>query len=439
MKLEGGIQGAGQVLKIGVGGSQRGIFLPLVPFNAAVAAISTLVPLSILALGGSVIDVGFAAVAYSLALVPAPLIWGYVCDVTGSRRKVIILAVVILLASTVTMYISSSIASIVLAFAAIAHATGMVSPASNLLIIESLPKAEWDRGYAMLSWYSTLGTVLGLAAGMVWMLFFSLDTFLLACGVFAAASLAASIVMIRDPPLTIERRTILVNPQALVARLTQLPLLFERIPRPSDFISVVRLAREELTRDIPVIVLSSFLFSLSLNVFYTSYTPYLKANHLTDWEVFLTSLYVNGMNGVASRLVLGRLKGSVTPLIASGALAVRAIGMLLAAVLAIFVVGPATLYTTLLTYTLLGLAYTIISVNLNSLFYKALPAGRQGGLLGVYSASNGAALFLGSLASGYVSYYLGYSFTFFVGGILVFLSAAVLQAHFGGGPPPSDE
>jgi len=29
--------------------------------------------------------------------------------------------------------------------------------------------------------------------------------------------------------------------------------------------------------------------------------------------------------------------------------------------------------------------------------------------------------------------------TFFVGGILVFLSAAVLQAHFGGGSPPSDE
>jgi MFS family permease len=426
-------------LKIGAESSKRGIFLPMVPFNAAVSAISTLVPLSILALGGSVIDVGFAAVAYSLALVPAPLVWGYVCDVTGSRRKVIVLAVAILLASTVTMYLFDSISTIVLAFAAIAHATGMVSPASNLLIMESLPKAEWDRGYATLYWYSTVGTMLGLAAGMVWDLFFPLTTFLLACAVFAAASLAASIIMIRDPPMTKERRTIIVNPQAFVTRLTQLPLLFERLPRPSDFSSVIRLAREELTRDIPVIIISSTLFSLSLNVFFTSYTPYLKANQLTNWEVYLVSLYVNGMNGVASRFILGRLKGSVTPAIASGALAIRAIGMLLASVLAIFVVGKATLYSTLLTYTLLGLAYTIITVNLNSLFYKALPAGRQGGLLGVYSASNGAALFMGSLASGYVSYYLGYPITFFVGGILVFLSAAVLQAHFGGGPPPSEE
>ena len=426
-------------MKIGGDTSMRGIFLPLVPFNAAVSAISTLVPLSILALGGSVIDVGFAAVAYSLALVPAPLVWGYVCDVTGSRRKVIILAVAILLASTLTMYLSSSITTLVLAFAAIAHATGMVSPASNLLIIEGLPKAGWDRGYATLSWYSTVGTMTGLAAGLVWELFLPLNTFLLACAVFAAASLVASVVMIRDSPMTIERKTILVNPQAFVARLTQLPLPFDRLPRPSDFTSVVRLAREGLTRDIPIIIISSTLFSLSLNVFFTSFTPYLKANQLTNWEVYLTSLYVNGMNGVASRYVLGRLKGSVTPAIASGALAVRAIGMLLAAVFAIFVVGRATLYATLLTYTLLGLAYTIISVNLNSLFYKGLPAGRQGGLLGVYSASNGAALFLGSLASGYVSYYLGYPITFFVGGILVFLSATVLQIHFGGGPPPSEE
>jgi len=58
----------------------QGFFLPLVPFNAAVAAVSTLVPLSILALGGNVIDVGFAEVAYSLALIPAPLLWGYVCE-----------------------------------------------------------------------------------------------------------------------------------------------------------------------------------------------------------------------------------------------------------------------------------------------------------------------------------------------------------------------
>jgi MFS family permease len=420
-------------------GPRKGLFLPVVPFNAAIAAISTLVPLTILALKGSVIDVGLSSVAYNLALIPAPLIWGYVCDVTGSRRKVIALASAILLASSVMMFLSDSIVAIVIAFAAIAHATGMLTPALNLLIIESLPKAEWDQGYTLLSWYSTVGTVAGLAAGLVWELFFPLTTFLIVCGAFAAACLVLTLALTKDPFMTIERRTLLLNPQVFVTRLTQLPLLFVRLPRMADFTSVIRMTKLELTRDLPIIILASVLFSASLNVFFATYTPYLKANNLTDWEVYLTSLYVSAMNGVASRFVLRRLKGTVTPFIASGALAVRALGMLLAAVLAIFVSGEGTLYSTLVTFTLLGLAYTIITVNLNSLFFKALPAGRQGGLLGVYSAFNGGALFLGSLASGYISYYLGYTMTFFVGAALVFLSAAVLQAHFGGGPPPQEE
>jgi MFS family permease len=423
----------------GVKREGRGLFLPLVPFNAAVSAVSTLVPLSILALGGTVIEVGFSSVAYSLALVPAPLVWGYVCDVTGSRKNVMVLAALILLASTVSMYVSTSLPVIILAFAAMAHATGMLSPALSLLIIGSLPRAEWDRGYTISSWYSTVGTGIGLAAGLAWEFFLPLNTFLVACAAFAAACLAMTVFLVKEPEMAIERRTLIVSPQAFVGRLTQLPFMFERLPLISDFRSMVKLAKEELTRDAPVIILASSLFSASLNVFYTSYTPYLKLNQLTNWEVYLTSMYVNSMNAISSQYVLRRLKGDVTSTMASAALAVRAIGMLLAAALAIFVFGTGTLYATLVTFTLLGLAYTIITLNLNSLLYKALPAGRQGGLLGVYSACNGAALFAGSLASGYISFYLGYPITFFVGGILVFLSAAVLQAHFGGTPPPPDE
>ena len=418
---------------------KRGIFLPMVPFNAAVSAISTLVPLSILSLGGSVIDVGLASVAYNLALIPAPLIWGYICDVTGSRKKVMTFASVLLLAASLSMYLSDSIGTVVFAYAAIAHATGMITPSLNLLLIESIPKAEWDRGYTTLSWYSTVGSVTGLAAGMAWELFFPLNSFLIPCALFAVACVGLTIALTKDPVMTIERRTLLLNPQVFVSRLTQLPVLFVRLPRLADFRSLLRMTKEELTRDLPIIVMSSVLFSASLNVFFATYTPYLKVNRLTNWEVYLTSLYVGVMNGVASRFVLGRLKGSVTPFIASGALAIRALGMLLAAVMAIFVFGQATLYTTLVTFTLLGLAYTIITVNLNSLFFRALPAGKQGGLLGVYSAFNGIALFLGSLASGYISFYLGYSMTFFVAAMLVFLSASVLQAHFGGSPPPQEE
>jgi MFS family permease len=419
--------------------SKRGLFLPLVPYNAAIAGLGTLVPLAILALRGTVIDVSLAAVAYNLALIPAPLIWGYVCDVTGSRKKILMLSAAIIAASSVGMYFTDSIPAIIFFYAAIAHATGMLAPALNLLIIESVPKGEWDEGYTRSSWYSTVGTIAGLGVGMAWSFSLPSLTFLAACAAFAFGSVALTACYVRDPPMSIERRTFLLNPLAFVNRLAQLPLMFVRVPKKADFTSMIKMTREELTRDIPVIVLSSVLFSASLNIFFTSYTPYLKENQLTNWEVYFTSLYIAAMNGLASRVILRRMRGTVTVQIASSALAVRALGMLLAAFFAIFVSGYLTLYSTLLSFTLLGVAYTVITINLNSLFFKALPAGRQGGLLGVYSAFNGIALFAGSLSSGYVSFYLGYPMTFFLGALLVFLSAAVLQAHFGGTPQSSYE
>jgi hypothetical protein len=274
---------------------------------------------------------------------------------------------------------------------------------------------------------------------MVWSFYMPSSYFFLICAGFALVAVALTMVEVREPAVPIERRSFLLSPSAFVYRLTQVPLLFLRVPRRADFVSVVRLARQGMTRDIPVILTASALFSASLNIFFTSYTPYLKENGLSNWEVYFTSLYISAMNGLASRMLLRKAQGAVTPQMASSALAVRSLGMLLAAVFAVFLSGPLTFYATLASFTFLGVAYTVISVNLNSLFYKSLPAGRQGGLLGVYSALNGTALFVGAAVSGYISFYLGYPMTFFVSATLVLLSAAVLQAHFGGSPPPTYE
>ena len=100
----------------------------LIPFNAAVQALSTYVPLQILALGGDVVQVGFAAVVYNLALIPAPLLWGYVCDATGRRRQIIISSSILLLVASLGFFVSYSIFEVIILYAAVAHAVGMLSP-----------------------------------------------------------------------------------------------------------------------------------------------------------------------------------------------------------------------------------------------------------------------------------------------------------------------
>jgi MFS family permease len=403
----------------------------MVPFNAALSALSTFVPLQILALGGNVVDVGLAIVAYNLAVIPAPIIWGYVSDVTGSRRRLIVASSLLLFGACIGLFLSNSIIGILLFYAVVAHSAGMIAPPVNLLLMEKLPKDEWDRGYSSLNWYTFVGQIIGTAAGVPWVNLLPLHSFTLACSFMAALAAASSFILVHDAKVLMERRALLLTPQGFLSRLGQLPLIFLKVPRTSDFKALVKSARRSLTRDLPVIFAASLLFSASANLFFTSYTPFLKKNSVSDSLVFFVQVYILSVNAVVTRLLIRRVSGRVSHSTASQALLFRAVGMMLAAAFAIFIAGHYVVYTTLVVFGMMGAAFVFINVNLNTLLFRSLPRSGQGGILGAWSALNAVALLAGALASGYVSYYLGYSITFFLSGVLILLSSIVLDSHYG--------
>src|SRR5579875_2640186 len=146
----------------------------------------------------------------------------------------------------------------------------------------------------------------------------------------------------------------------------------------------------------------------------------------------ILSLYVHYNSQCHSvQVIIQRFKGGVSHLTASNALLFRSLGMMIAAAFAIFVFGKDVFFTTLLVYSMLGSAFVYINVNLNTLLFKALPPGKQGGMLGVWSSLNGMALLAGALASGFISFYLGYSITFFAASILIMLSSIILDSYYG--------
>jgi hypothetical protein len=54
-----------------------------------------------------------------------------------------------------------------------------------------------------------------------------------------------------------------------------------------------------------------------------------------------------------------------------------------------------------------GIAYSVYYTASNSMVYNTLRVGRQGYSLGVYSTLVGVAILLGSLVSGFTSFFLG--------------------------------
>jgi len=411
------------------GGQGKLAWIFLIPFYASIQSISVYIPLGIIALGGGVIEVSFAVTAYYLVLVPTTLLWGYVCDAIGWRKKLLYLSTIVSTLLSIALYYSNNAVSLIVIFGIYSQTAAMFAPAFNLLILETLPKKQWEKGYTVTNIFMFIGQIIGMVAGVLWSAFFPITSYPLLSAVFSVAAILA-VSKVSEPKILLERRSILWSARGLIHRLTHLPLIFLRLPHLTDFKSIVAMSKKTLTREIPLVFAASFLFMLSANLFFTPYTPYLKYVGLSDSEVILLNIYIVAANAVTSQFLLKRFSGKVSHTTASKALIARAIGMLLGAVFATLITDTRIFYTTMLVYTLLGAAYATININLTSLLYKVLPAGRQGGMLGVYSSLNGVAFLIGGLASGYISYYLGYTTTFLLAAILVFLASTILEIHY---------
>jgi MFS family permease len=61
-----------------------------------------------------------------------------------------------------------------------------------------------------------------------------------------------------------------------------------------------------------------------------------------------------------------------------------------------------------------GIAYSVYYTASNTMVFNTLHGGRQGSSLGVYSALVGVATLLGSLVSGFASFFLGFATTFVI-------------------------
>jgi hypothetical protein len=185
--------------------------------------------------------------------------------------------------SSIALYYSRSIASLIVIFGIYSQTAAIFAPAFNLLILETLPKREWEKGYTISNIYTFVGQIIGSVAGVLWTTFFSITTYPIVPAIFSAAALV-SISKISEPKMLLERRSILWSAHGLIHRLTHLPLIFLRRPHLTDFKSIVVMNRKALTREIPLIFAASFLFTLSANLFFTSYTPLPQIRRLNGFR-----------------------------------------------------------------------------------------------------------------------------------------------------------
>jgi predicted MFS family arabinose efflux permease len=207
-------------------------------------------------------------------------------------------------------------------------------------------------------------------------------------------------------------------------------VLLIKVPKLDDFRGLVEAARSTVTRDIPLIMVTNVLFFLGTNLFFTSYTPFLKANNLSYLEITGLNIFITCINGLTASQRLSGFSKKGDPGMVVEFLSLRAMAFLFGAIESLYFFGHDVLYVTLLLYLLIGMAYTNITIGMNALLYRFLPREGQGMTLGVYSAANSVAMLLGSFFSGNISFFLGYPVTFLISSIALFGSASLFEWHF---------
>ncbi len=399
----------------------------LLPFNAAIGGFNTFLPLYIISLEGSVIDVGLAASAFNFALIPGSLFWGRLADATPSRRAPLSYACVALSLLFGLTYLTKAVVVLILLNALFGFVSGAFSPTSQLLLMETFPKSQWSKMFARISGISFVGLVVGVFPGIIWTRFFELSSYVLYCLSLSVVTGILVSLLVREPAVIFERQALIQILDAFIERMRQVPLFFVSLPRLSEIGWFARMIRIELTRELPLVYTAMFLFFLSTSLFFTSYTPFLKSREIPDFDVFLIYFSLFLTNALlffgASALIakLGEIRS------AQAGFLLRALCMAVSGLLAVSVLGERLIFASVVVLSTIGLTFTLTSTAITAIVYRRLEVARRGELLGFYSALVAAAFLIGSILSGYSSFQFNYQTTFLAGTVVLLLGSAVLR------------
>jgi MFS family permease len=404
----------------------------ILPFYIALGPVGTLIQLLILNLHGTVIDVALAITLFNTVGVPAAIIWGFITDRFHRRKPIIVASYLVTTAILVSLLFAKTGYLVSLMYAAFSFATSASTTPLNLLIMETERKQKWATAFAKFSMVVSIGQTVGLLLSVGWGFFFSLNYLVIPLATLSLISAALSVLMIKEPSVVFERQAIALNKPSFFHRILAVPLFFLRVPRLNDFKRVFRGVKYELTRQVPILYFSIFMFYLASGIFNTSLVPSLRANNVSIFLIFFVTTVAMVVQIIAFRYAGPYTERKSLVKAAVGGLVLRSLGYGLLGVSLYVISGAWFLVPVLIFYPLAaGIAYSVYYTASNTMVFNTLRGGRQGYSLGVYSALVGVATLLGSLVSGFTSFFLGFSTTFIIAAACLGFSAwlASLLTH----------
>jgi MFS family permease len=372
----------------------------------AFGLLSVFLPLYMVAIGGSLVDIGIMTSTALFFAIPFAFFWGYICDKTRRYKRYILLS---FLSSAVLLYaftLTTSIGLFIIVYVVMSILHVAHEAPKNVLIAEYYSREEWEKSYALYEGFTKVGWLIGLLLGSLVSTFgFEANFTLLLCSGLNLIAFLISLFLVADPLLVFERR--------LVGIERTIDFTYRGIGVASKILDGLsfdgKLRRENLYAFCCGLVLFSFAsrtFSTSLPIFFS------KNLALPTSMVFM--IFVLNSGGI----VAGHFLAGSKSLQLEEKTKIRRIVLFRSALVFMFIV-----FASLSSYTavfaaailiLMGLAYAMYYTFTLSLSMELIPAGKAG----LFNVLIGIGAACGSLLGPFFAQTLGFMYQFLAAGII---------------------
>lgn len=399
----------------------------VLPASITAEGLHIVIPLYVLFLGGSVIDVGIVVgLHYALSAIGA-VFWGKVIDKYHIKKAILFICFSAITICSIGLFYTSDLNLVFMISSVAGFFIIGKNPVTQVLVMESVPNNQWSRLFTQISIITSFGSLTAFLVGSVWDTFFDLRPYFLFCAIVSATATVLSMGV--GSKSTIERHTIVHSIHGVrhIFDHTRLnfQFIFTKIPHPHDFKPIISIFQRKMSHEIGILFLTNFLFYFGSNIFFTAFIPFLKKFDFTNSEVFLVYM-VQTIVLLTIFFFVPRLISMITEERATQiSYLPRVLGIIIAASFIPSMTGINSLLTAMISSCLMVSAFSIFSVSNSIIIFKSIPKGFEGTYLGVNSFMTGIGIFLGALTAGYVSNATSYSVAFAIA-VGIILSSLVM-------------
>lgn len=445
-----------------------GWFFSFLPNKVGVGATINLPPLFLTeVLGGNVASVGMATALTSASMVPAAALWGWLSDRYATRRLYLLLGYVGFAIPTMLTAWTTQVWQYMLLAVLLGAWSVAGTPVSSTLVMDTVPRHEWDETFGRLNAIMGWGVVAGRMVGLLTILFgvrlvgneqTQRGLWLLAGGL-SLLSVIWGWRTVPQPRLPKPRPPRAYSPEVarhtgfpLMERARYLPQTLYHLPiwRPRQFFgnTVPRSLRQAgsnvrtmFGNPLIAFYFASFvLFTMSV----MAYTPFAVWQRQVLGNPGATVFLVGMVNSIASALAfrwVGRLikrHGSIRVQMATISTRIVTFGGF--AVMGwLGITGWSSLFLLILLNALSGLGWAGIAVAGNTTVAHLAPKGSEGAAVGTYTSFVSVGSIVGAFVSGYLVLLLSYEVVFMAGALGIALSVALLALIRRAAPPEARE